>query len=203
MIEEWKRLEEYENYEVSNLGRVRSNQKQKSVILKQALKRGYFCVALYNEKGKIQIGVHRLVAMAFIPNPENKPQVNHKDGDKSNNNANNLEWVTTSENALHAYRTLNKKFGMTDKHHSEETRNKIALHFKGTKHSEATKEKMRNSAKKLGDSHRARRVKNLDTGEIFDCITEAGAKYGNRRNISLCCLGKRKTCNGYRWKYVD
>lgn len=203
MAEEWRKIKGYELYEVSNFGRVRSNQKTECVILKTSLKRGYCGVTIYNEKGKIQISVHRLVAEAFIPNPENKPQVNHKDGNKQNNTVENLEWVTQSENALHAYRIFCLIFGMTGKHHSEEAKEKVRNAHIGSKHSEETKEKMRESAKKLGNSPHAKRVRNIDTGEIFNCVTEAGAKYGNRRNISLCCSGKRKTCGGYRWEYVD
>lgn len=70
---------------------------------------GYCCVHLHNKKFNKQLTVHRLVAMAFIPNPKNKPQVNHINGDKSDNSVENLEWCTPSENLDHAYRTGLKK----------------------------------------------------------------------------------------------
>lgn len=67
---------------------------------------GYLQVALQKHKKRKDEKIHRLVAEAFIPNPENKPQVNHIDGDKTNNNVNNLEWTTTSENQLHSIYVL-------------------------------------------------------------------------------------------------
>lgn len=72
---------------------------------------GYECVTLsHNQKHK-KFLVHRLVAAAFIPNPHSKPEVNHKDGDKTNNHVDNLEWVTRSENEVHAYRVGLKEQG--------------------------------------------------------------------------------------------
>lgn len=65
---------------------------------------GYRAVELCINNNRYTVGVHRLVALAFIPNPENKPEVNHKDRNRSNNNVDNLEWVTQSENVAHAYR---------------------------------------------------------------------------------------------------
>lgn len=74
--------------------------------IKVRLSKGYKVCNLYNQKGREKtVKVHRLLAICFIPNPENKPCVNHKDGDRSNNNLSNLEWVTYSENTQHAWDT--------------------------------------------------------------------------------------------------
>ena len=115
--EVWKDVEGYEGlYQVSNFGNIkslarivhsekRSDYKIKEKVLKQSdTTTGYKKVELHkdNEKRK-SFKVHRLVAQAFIPNPENKREVNHIDGNKHNNNVNNLEWVTSSENKLHAF----------------------------------------------------------------------------------------------------
>lgn len=115
MCEEiWKTLPTNSNYEVSNTGLVRSIDRKvwngkgfanhKGRILKQSIsKRGYKTIT--NHSGLPSQQVHRLVAMAFIDNPQNKPQVNHIDGNKTNNNVSNLEWCDNSENQLHAYRS--------------------------------------------------------------------------------------------------
>ena len=96
--EEWKDILDYENYEVSNLGNVRN--KKTGRILKSYNKGGYAVVGLSKITGKI-FPVHRLVCQAFIPNPENKPQVNHKDKNGLNNNVSNIEWNTVLENNIH------------------------------------------------------------------------------------------------------
>ena len=106
MIEIWAEIPGYEGlYQVSSLGRVYSVRSEK--CLRPAKKdNGYLFVGL-NVHGKVkQPLIHRLVAAAFIPNPEDKPQVNHKDGDLTNNTEANLEWVTGSENQLHSRRVL-------------------------------------------------------------------------------------------------
>lgn len=77
----------------------------KEKILKQSITtKGYLQVVLSREGKSNWYKVHRLVAQTFIPNPENKPQVNHIDGNKINNNINNLEWCTNSENQIHAFK---------------------------------------------------------------------------------------------------
>lgn len=106
--EVWKSLngvvENGDNYSVSTMGRVKITDSGR--ILKHNLNtRGYHSVALSLNATKKRYRVHRLVAAAFIPNPDEKPQVNHKDGNKDNNCESNLEWATSSENIKHAFAT--------------------------------------------------------------------------------------------------
>lgn len=120
-MEIWKPVSEYENgYEVSSYGRIRSINKlvnsglrhnqnvlKRGKVLKANLKRnGYFTIDLCGENTKRTTTVHRIVAKAFVDNPDNKPQVNHKDGNKQNNHYLNLEWVTGAENQKHRFDAL-------------------------------------------------------------------------------------------------
>lgn len=135
--EVWKDVIGYEGlYEVSSLGRVRSLDKlvngnnskvlRKGIILKpQEKKYGYLAVNLYKYRKMKSLTVHRLVAKAFIENLDNKPEVNHIDGNKKNNSIYNLEWVTSSENQKHAFeKGLQKTTG-----YMREVRSKSATKF--------------------------------------------------------------------------
>ena len=109
--EMWKDIINYEGlYQVSNLGNVKSlNNKtnhKKPIILKQTIDRenGYLTVSLSKDKKKKTYRVHRLVANAFIENVNNYPIVNHKDGNKCNNNSSNLEWCTYQQNIIHSWK---------------------------------------------------------------------------------------------------
>lgn len=97
-LEIFKDVEGYENYQVTSWGRVYSKQ-SKAFMTPQVHDKGYLRVDLIDEDGdRKHFKIHRLVAQAFIPNPENKPQVNHIDGNNQNNSVTNLEWVTNAEN---------------------------------------------------------------------------------------------------------
>ena len=102
MEEIWKDVVGYEGlYEVSNLGRIRRNGK---ILKPQKTRDGYLRVHL-SKNGIAKHGkVHRLVALAFLPNPQNLPQINHKDEDKTNNAVNNLEWCSEEYNANYGTR---------------------------------------------------------------------------------------------------
>lgn len=170
MEEEWRTVvidgEVYEGYEVSNFGRVRSlnyNGIGQTKILKQIKKKnGYLQIGLYkNGKQKLYL-VHRLIAIVFIPNPNNLPQINHINEDKTDNRVENLEWCSSKYNANYGTR-------------------------------------IERQAKTI-----SKRVRCVETGEIFDSIMEVERKIGlPNSNVSRCCKGKRKTCGGYHWEYVD
>lgn len=102
-LEIFKDIEGYEDYQVTSWGRV-FNKKTGNFVHQEVHAKGYLRVDLFNEKGRKHMKVHRLVAKAFIPNPANKPQVNHIDGNNQNNSITNLEWVTNDENCNHANR---------------------------------------------------------------------------------------------------
>lgn len=118
--------------------------------------------------------VHRLVAEAFIPNPTNKPQVNHKDGNKHNNHLTNLEWVTQSENMKHAFEFGLEKHEMKGKHHTKESKNKMR-----------------------------KKIICLETGIIYNGLTEAEQILGiSLKQISKCLRTQTKTAGGFHWKYL-
>lgn len=116
MKETWEDIKGYEGlYQVSNLGNVRSlefrNNKgvfKREKILKFSQRSGYYTVNLSKNHKRVSKQIHRLVAEAFIPNPQNKKIVNHKDFNRKNNNVDNLEWVTQKENVLWSVERMKK-----------------------------------------------------------------------------------------------
>ena len=182
-METWKPVVGYEGlYEVSDLGNVRSiNWANTGVVKNLYLKphtRGYLQVELaFCEKKKMFL-VHRLVAEAFVPNEKNLPQVNHKDEDKTNNRADNLEWCDRSYNAkysmdLHPERAKIRNYDRTGKH------------------------KCRNNKKVNQFTLNGELIKTWSNSrEIF---TTTGM---SDWSISECCRGNRKKAYGYMWSYT-
>ena len=123
-MENWKTIENVTNYEVSDLGQIR-NTKTNYILKGRLSKSGYLQVSLTDKETKKQKNyyIHRLVAIYFLENLDNKREVNHKDGNKLNNNVDNLEWVTPSENQKHRQKILDKtktsqrKIGKFNKNH--------------------------------------------------------------------------------------
>lgn len=124
MEEEWRDIKGYEGYyQVSNMGRVKSLDRYvktnkggktllKSKIMKPMERKGYMRVSLTKNNFDKTYSIHRLVGIAFIPNPDNKPQINHINGNRSDNRVENLEWCTNGENQKHAYKIgLHKVLG--------------------------------------------------------------------------------------------
>lgn len=205
----WKDIPSYEGlYQVSNDGKVRSldridtlGRKRKGRILKQAFdKKKYKYVSLCKDNKSKALKVHRLVAMTFIPNPNNYPIINHKDENPSNNHVSNLEWCTYKYNSN--YGTRNERLSK-------------AMKGKNTqKHTEETKKKMKeNHADFTGAKHpQARKVMCLNNGMIFDCIKYAMEWCGlkGRSDIGRQIQGINKTAGkdpvtgeSLQWKYIE
>ena len=116
MTEVWRDVPRYEGlYQVSNCGRVRSTRTQQVLRPDRSVHGGYLRYTLSANNRAARYRAHRLVAEAFVPNPYNKPQVNHKNGIKTDNRADNLEWCTASENQRHSRRVLKNECGVKKK----------------------------------------------------------------------------------------
>ena len=192
----WKDVPGYSGqYAVSNKGRVKSLTRTvpskhgcrrpiKERILKpQTTSKGYKWVLLCRDgKNHIHAQIHRCVALAFIPNPENKPNIDQIDGNPSNNRIENLRWCTQKENGNNPI-----------------TKIRISLSKQGIKNPQYGKrnEQIKNSRKIACYN------KNGELICIYPSIAEATRKTGiNQSNISTCAIGKRNYASGYIWKYV-
>ena len=192
MEEIWKDVVGYEGfYQVSNLGRVKSLQRihntnhpyiQKERIMKLFKnKDGYLMVDFTKDSRKKHFQVHRLVANAFIPNPDNKPEVNHLNEIVYDNRADNLEWATRKEN--NNYGNRNKKASISLKKYSVESAERCKKLF----------------SKKVFQFSKEGELLN-----VWSSTSEAGRKLGfSQSDISKCCRGKKKGIKGFVFKYDE
>lgn len=178
----YKPIKNYEDYLIFKSGLIFST-KSKRFLKPSINSNGYLSVELFNEKGSKRLLIHRLVAEAFIPNPDNLPQVNHKDEDRQNNHVNNLEWCTAKYN-------MNYGEGAKTRHSKIDYSKPVY------------KENAINNGKKVSRPV----LQFTKDGEFvarYESGKEASRKTGaNHAHILECCAGKRyKTVNGFVWKY--
>lgn len=174
MSEFWKEIKGYKGfYEISNKGNVR-NFKTKYILKQFTNNKGYNYVHLSVNYKRKAISVHRLVAQAFVDNPDNKQQVNHINGIKTDNRVENLEWVTCSENIIHSYKIGKQRMGW-----DRELINKNAKsHYK--------------------------KVKAIEIDRVFDSITKASQELNICLSSISNCLHKRiQTAGGYHWEFIN
>lgn len=190
MTEEWRTIPGWDLYEISNFGRLRGKDRvirnnggkylRKARVLKPIKdKHGYYTHCLKQDGRSKDMKLHRAVAMAFIPNPDNKPCVNHIDNDPGNNHVDNLEWCTMQENTdwmIKQGRFERTKQWLDRLHKSQEPTYKAVI---GT---------------------------NLITGEkiFFDRVNAVREAGFQPSCVCVCCKGKNGVTQhkGYRWEYA-
>ena len=178
-MENWVNIEDFKNYEVSNLGNVRSlnyrNTANTALLSPGVDSDGYLIVVLRKDNKSFTKKVHRLVSSAFIGDLVDDMTVNHKDGDKQNNRVENLEIVTLKANIQHAFSVLKRESSksMKGRFGSQHNKSKAVLQFKEN-------------------------VQIAEFGSIMEAFRLTGINF---RNISETCNGKKKSAGGCFWKF--
>jgi hypothetical protein len=197
--EVWKDIPGYEGYyQVSNFGRVKSLPRKvynrggfhvsKEKILKQQLRKDrYYNIHLLKEGVKKIFFVHRLVALAFIPNPNNYPDINHKDENPANNCVNNLEWCTEKYNMNYGTAIERRKasFAMNESF-KKANATKVRNNSRGAEIPIIGTSKKDNSLVSFRSMSEAERITGISKGRISDC-----------------CHGRRLSAGGYYWKFLN
>lgn len=172
-MEKWERIQDT-NYEVSNFGNIRSinfHREKRTRQINQVKFGKYYSVQLCINSKKMCYFVHRLVAQAFVPNPNNLPEIDHIDGNPENNRADNLRWCTHKENCNNPI-----------------TRKRLKDLFSG--------EKSNWYGKRGKDNHNAKAVvqlsRNMEFIAEYGALSDAERLGFDRRNVSACCRGKIK-----------
>lgn len=205
--EEWRDINGYDpKYEVSNLGRVRRKTKSFSYTYMNGVlnkKNGYLYVSLVKNKKWKPVPIHRIVALAFLSNIENKKEIDHINTIRTDNRACNLRWVTRKENANNPL-----------------TKQKLSITFTGTKSPHFGRKRTKETCQKISealkglpkkkgsDSCFAISVHQYDEQgnyiRTFGSIKDASKENGiPDSNICKVCLGKRKTAGGFIWRYAE
>lgn len=184
MIEVWKDIDGFDGkYQISNKGRVKRNNNrfyQPEIILKTHLTNGYESVMLRKKGHKYNLYIHRLVATAFVDNPDNRSCVDHIDTNKTNNNYQNLRWCTRKENSNNPL-TLQ---------HMIEKNPKSMLGKAGHLHPRS---------KKVGQYGLDGRLI-----KVYESMCQASKLTNtNQGNLYSCCVGKRNKCNGFIWRFEN
>lgn len=170
-MEHWRDIEGHPNHEVSDLGRVRN--KKTGRIMKQFETRNGYMQTQMDKKSE---RIHRLVATAFYPGDHEGLEVNHKDTDKRNNRADNLEWTTRSENIVHSFQHGVRKSNLNND--------------------------LRRKGNKIATEKMSKPVLVLETGECYPSVHECAREFKcSPAHIRDCCLSNAKSYTGYHFAF--
>ena len=182
MVEKWVNIENHPSYFISNFGRVFSKKSNKVMKNRVVSKKGYQQITLDNS----QLLVHRLVAQAFIPNPNNLPCVNHKDENPGNNDVRNLEWCTYKYNSNYGTNPSRHSKQMLDRYNNDPNWKSDCI-------------------KRLAEIQKKKRKRVVQLDKFNNYLKTYESSYATEKDghISVhvcdCANGKRKTHHGYKW----
>ena len=182
MVEKWVNIENHPSYFISNFGRVFSKKSNKVMKNRVVSKNGYQQITLDNS----QLLVHRLVAQAFIPNPNNLPCVNHKDENPGNNDFRNLEWCTYKYNSNYGTNTIRHSKKMLDRYNNDPDWKSDCI-------------------KRLAEIQKKKRKRVVQLDKFNNYLKTYESSYATEKDGHLsvhvcdCANGKRKTHHGYKW----